>query len=281
LDEPANEETKKNEDTKIEVFGDGVKSNGEPVDYAEIELILSIKGLPCKTINSKNKRFRPSVSLAVTGDVKNHEDVLVTDTFPLDKKDTGCRASITLKVNSKGNALETAKEYGNDINVGKLRQSIGHYFPDFAERVTVQILQTPRVLAGNTASNAAMERQKAIQDTNAAMYGVGESTADELADHKYSSERPHVTPSVQRLYRQKHLCKDTDCVLKVDELLNDALRANEAVEGSGTSDDSEPVEVPAAKGLETFDENKHPAGAAATGAATGAEATAATGAAFR
>jgi hypothetical protein len=66
------------------------------------------------------------------------------------------------------------------------------------------------------------------------MFGVGESTAESLADHKYSNERPHVTPSVQRLYRQKHLCKDSDCVLRVDEMLNDAMRKQDMTLGSAT-----------------------------------------------
>ena len=243
LKETPNDETKRKEDDEgqIEQFGDGVNPDGSSVKYAEVEIVLGISGMPCTIVKAKNKRFRPSISLAITGDVKNQADVLVTDTSKLNDNDKGCATSITLKIHGT-NAAKDGARYAKTVAEGgseRLRESLNHYFHELD--VNVKILQTPRVLAGNTASNAAMERAKAIESTNAAMFGVGESTAESLADHKYSNQRPHLNPEVQRLYRMKHKCKDQDCLLRIDEKLNDAVRQNDMALGSAT--DSIPVKL--------------------------------------
>ena len=237
LHEVENSETKqKSDEGQIEIFGDGVNPDGTAVEYAEVEMVLGLFEMPCVVVKAKNRRFRPSVSLAITGDVKRQQDVLVTDTRNLKNHAVGCATSITLKVHGK-DAAKNAARYAKTIAEGgceRLRESMNHYFHELGNIISVKILQTPRVLAGNTASNAAMERSKAMEATNAAMYGVGESTAESLADHKYSNQRPHMNPNVQRLYRMKHQCKDQDCLLRIDEKLNDIMRTNDMTLGSAT-----------------------------------------------
>ena len=89
--------------------------------------------------------------------------------------------------------------------------------------IQTRLLVEPRVLAGNTASDAAIRRQEIEQRTNAEQFRAGEQTAEALAEHKYSNYRPHDDDAVQRLYRMKHKCRDADCVLKVDQKLNEAM----------------------------------------------------------
>ena len=131
--------------------------------------------MSCDLVKSKNRRFRPSITLAITGDVKEQENILVTGTKEMESG--GCVTSVTMKVNG-ATAVKDATTFAKTVAEGgseRLRESLGHYFHNYADVVHVKIMQTPRVLAGNTASEKALERTKHIDATNAAMYGVGES----------------------------------------------------------------------------------------------------------
>ena len=136
-----------------------------------------------------------------------------------------CRVAFTIQV-KQANASRAAISYARILADGavRLQESISAYeFAGTKGRIQAKMLVEPRVLAGNTASDAALARQELEQRTNAEEFRAGEETAEALADHKYSNYRPHKDASVQQLFAMKQKCRNSDCVLRIDEKLNKVM----------------------------------------------------------
>jgi len=136
-----------------------------------------------------------------------------------------CRVSFTMQI-KQANASRAAIMYARVLSDGavRLQEAMNAYtFSPSSGEILPRVLVEPRVLAGNTASEAAIKRQELEQRTNAEQFRAGEQTAEALADHKYSNYRPHADDAVQRLYRMKLKCRDSDCVLKLDQKLNEVM----------------------------------------------------------
>ena len=127
----------------------------------------------------------------------------------------------------QANASRAAITYARVLSEGAVRMQEAMNAYTFSGQtggaIQPRVLVEPRVLAGNTASDAALQRQELEQRTNAEQFRAGEQTAEALAEHKYSNYRPHNDDAVQQLYRMKHKCRDSDCVLKVDQKLNEVM----------------------------------------------------------
>jgi hypothetical protein len=150
------------------------------------------------------------------------------DAPPTQKSEDGpkrCRVSFTMRI-KQANASRAAITYARVLSEGavRLQEAMNAYkFLPSGGAIQPRVLVEPRVLAGNTASDAAIKRQELEQRTNAEQFRAGEQTAEALAEHKYSNYRPHNNDAVQRLYRMKQKCRDSDCVLRIDQKLNEVM----------------------------------------------------------